>query len=251
MVPFVCLLVVGLSGSVVSAPVSGRRDQYYTTKYDHVDVEMILSNRRLVYYYTACILNKGPCSPEGLEFKKLIPDALRTNCKRCTEKQKIATVQAIKGLMNRYETVWEQLKAEWDPDDLYVKKFLETHGDSALVANPNVISNRFDNDDSSDQTQSSSNSTTTRIESTTSVYTNVGINSRPVPALDPAIAPLANSIGESIRATVSFGNNIVKKVIKDIETIGNTVVTTGNRIAGNIRNVVREAARPRKNVQNI
>ncbi|CAH1988475.1 unnamed protein product [Acanthoscelides obtectus] len=51
-------------GVVLAAPV-----QYYATKYDHIDVEMILNNRRMVNYYSGCLLNKGPCPPEGVEFK--------------------------------------------------------------------------------------------------------------------------------------------------------------------------------------
>ncbi|KAJ8966918.1 hypothetical protein NQ314_003229 [Rhamnusium bicolor] len=43
---------------------------YYASKYDHIDVETLLNNRRMVNYYTACMLSKGPCPPEGLEFKR-------------------------------------------------------------------------------------------------------------------------------------------------------------------------------------
>nr|ARM20146.1 chemosensory protein [Galeruca daurica] len=273
MVPLICILVA-LSGLVVSAPVPEQKEQYYTTKYDHVDIEMILSNRRLIYYYTACMLNKGPCSPEGLEFKRLIPDAIQTNCKRCTEKQKVGTVRAIKGLMKEYPKVWDQLKAEWDPDDIYVEKFLATHGN---FPNINMISNRFDADEPSEPTQTSvSNSTesssndssttpnasskpssTTPRQSSTTSSTTLGIYYPP--SLDPGTIPIANTIGQGIKATVSLGNNIVRKVIKDIETIGNTVVLTGAKIAENIGNsviqtrnriatVLREATRPQRKV---
>nr|XP_023025989.1 ejaculatory bulb-specific protein 3-like [Leptinotarsa decemlineata] len=64
MVPLVPIYVAGLFGLVVTVPA-----EYYATKYDHIDIEMILNNRRMVNYYTACMLNKGPCPPEGLEFK--------------------------------------------------------------------------------------------------------------------------------------------------------------------------------------
>lgn len=42
---------------------------YYATKYDHIDVDRVLNSRRLVMYYAACLTNKGPCTPQGLEFK--------------------------------------------------------------------------------------------------------------------------------------------------------------------------------------
>jgi hypothetical protein len=41
----------------------------YTTKYDNVDVERILSNGRILTNYIKCVLDEGPCTPEGRELK--------------------------------------------------------------------------------------------------------------------------------------------------------------------------------------
>lgn len=49
--------------------VDGEPIVYYATKYDHLDLEEILSNRRMVKYYANCLLSKGPCTPQGLELK--------------------------------------------------------------------------------------------------------------------------------------------------------------------------------------
>lgn len=43
---------------------------YYKTRYDHLDVENVLNQKRLVQYYAACLLNKGPCTPQGIEFRR-------------------------------------------------------------------------------------------------------------------------------------------------------------------------------------
>lgn len=43
----------------------------YENKYDHVDVEAILNNRRMVNYYTACLMSYGPCTPQGTELKSM------------------------------------------------------------------------------------------------------------------------------------------------------------------------------------
>lgn len=53
-----------LVGPVFSAPA-----EFYASKYDHVDIEAILNNRRFVTHYAACLLSKGPCTPDGVEFK--------------------------------------------------------------------------------------------------------------------------------------------------------------------------------------
>jgi hypothetical protein len=40
-----------------------------SSKYEYVDVDALLSNRRTLNSYINCILEKGPCSPEGLDLK--------------------------------------------------------------------------------------------------------------------------------------------------------------------------------------
>lgn len=57
----IALLLVAVA--VVAADVK------YTTKYDNVDLEEILKNKRLLKNYVHCLLEKGNCSPDGLELK--------------------------------------------------------------------------------------------------------------------------------------------------------------------------------------
>lgn len=40
-------------------------DGKYTTVYDNVRYEEILKNDRLLRFYVNCLLDKGPCTPEG------------------------------------------------------------------------------------------------------------------------------------------------------------------------------------------
>jgi hypothetical protein len=41
----------------------------YTTRYDHIDVDGILKSQRLLRNYFNCLVDKGPCTREGLELK--------------------------------------------------------------------------------------------------------------------------------------------------------------------------------------
>lgn len=41
----------------------------YTTKYDNVDLEEIVHSDRLLKNYVNCLLEKGQCTPDGLELK--------------------------------------------------------------------------------------------------------------------------------------------------------------------------------------
>ena len=54
---------------VAFAVVAARPDDKYTTKYDNIDLNEILKNKRLLKGYVNCLLEKGPCSPDGTELK--------------------------------------------------------------------------------------------------------------------------------------------------------------------------------------
>lgn len=41
----------------------------YTRKYDDVDVDTILQNNRVLNNYIRCMLDEGPCTAEGREFR--------------------------------------------------------------------------------------------------------------------------------------------------------------------------------------
>lgn len=41
----------------------------YTNKYDNVDIDQILNNRRVLTNYIKCVMEEGPCTPDGRELK--------------------------------------------------------------------------------------------------------------------------------------------------------------------------------------
>lgn len=59
------LLVVAL---VVAAQAQDVKPTY-TTKYDNLDLEEILRSDRLLKNYFNCLMDSGPCTPDGLELK--------------------------------------------------------------------------------------------------------------------------------------------------------------------------------------
>lgn len=50
---------------VISSPA----DDHYTTRFDAIDVDQILSNERIFKRYMDCLLDKGRCTPEARELK--------------------------------------------------------------------------------------------------------------------------------------------------------------------------------------
>jgi hypothetical protein len=61
-----CVLLPVLLCAVVCA---ADKQKAYTTKYDNVDVESILSNNRILTSYIKCMLDEGPCTPDARELK--------------------------------------------------------------------------------------------------------------------------------------------------------------------------------------
>ena len=46
-------------------------EKQYTNKFDNVDVDNVLSNNRILNNYIKCLMEKGPCTPEGRELKSM------------------------------------------------------------------------------------------------------------------------------------------------------------------------------------
>ncbi|XP_025831116.1 ejaculatory bulb-specific protein 3-like [Agrilus planipennis] len=56
-------------GAVAVERVKRADGEKYTTKYDNIDIDRILTNERLFKNYKNCILDKGKCTPDGQELK--------------------------------------------------------------------------------------------------------------------------------------------------------------------------------------
>lgn len=105
------------------ACVAARPDDKYTTKYDGVNVEEILKSDRLFNNYFKCLMDKGKCTPDGSELKRVLPDALQSGCTKCSEKQRDGTERVIRFLTEKKPQQWEQLQDKYDPEHKYVQKF--------------------------------------------------------------------------------------------------------------------------------
>lgn len=54
-----------------------RQTASYPTRYDYIDVEAVMSNERILKILFNCVMNRGPCTREGLELKsKLVNFAI-------------------------------------------------------------------------------------------------------------------------------------------------------------------------------
>nr|WBU77204.1 chemosensory protein [Odontothrips loti] len=95
----------------------------YTTKYDNIDVKMIMHNDRLLKNYIDCLMERKPCSREGQLLKEIIPDALQTECSRCSEKQKQIAGEIMSYLLQYKKAYWEELLCKYDPEGRFREQY--------------------------------------------------------------------------------------------------------------------------------
>ncbi|XP_072390726.1 ejaculatory bulb-specific protein 3-like [Diabrotica undecimpunctata] len=124
---FVICCFIATSWSAVSEKAK------YTTKYDNVNLEEIVHNDRLLKNYVDCLMEKGNCSPDGLELKKNMPDAIETDCSKCSEKQKEGSEYIIRYLIDNKPEYWNPLQEKYDPSGTYKQRYLESKKEEVKV----------------------------------------------------------------------------------------------------------------------
>nr|WJJ63288.1 chemosensory protein 2 [Pachyrhinus yasumatsui] len=112
-------LIVAVTGLVLA------EESKYTTKYDNVDLEEIVKSDRLMKNYVNCLLEKGKCTPDGAELKKHLPDALHTDCSKCSATQKNGSRKIMRHLIDNKPEWWKDLEAKYDKEGSYKKKYRE------------------------------------------------------------------------------------------------------------------------------
>ncbi|CAH2042473.1 unnamed protein product, partial [Iphiclides podalirius] len=101
--------------AVVSAVAARPDADFYDKKYENFNAKELASNDRLLHSYSLCILGKGKCTPEGNDFKDWTPEAIQTNCGKCTEKQKSLIAEVIKAVREKLPNDWEELTQKYNP----------------------------------------------------------------------------------------------------------------------------------------
>nr|AIX97835.1 chemosensory protein [Cnaphalocrocis medinalis] len=97
----------------------------YTTKYDGVDINEVLGNERLLTSYVNCLLDLGPCTPDGKELKNNLPDAIQNDCKKCSDRQREGADQVMDYIIDHRAEDWAKLEKKYNSDGSYKKKYLE------------------------------------------------------------------------------------------------------------------------------
>lgn len=113
---FVTIFVLALATLVLA-------DNRYTTKYDNVDVDEVLTSDRLFNNYYKCLIGTGKCSPEGRELKRNLGDALTTECSKCSPKQRANSDKVLRYIINNKPAEWKVLQDKFDPKGIYIARY--------------------------------------------------------------------------------------------------------------------------------
>ncbi|XP_063238697.1 ejaculatory bulb-specific protein 3-like isoform X2 [Bacillus rossius redtenbacheri] len=112
--------------AATAAPPAERK---YTTRYDGVDVDAILKNERLYRSYVDCIVAqegaKVRCTKDAIALRSRIPDALASDCAKCSERQREETRKVVAFVRKNHPEDWSALVRRFDPTGVYSEK----HGD--------------------------------------------------------------------------------------------------------------------------
>ncbi|XP_049877118.1 allergen Tha p 1-like [Pectinophora gossypiella] len=103
------LIILSLAALALGKP------DHYDERYDNFNVDEVIDNVRLLKSYSHCFLGEGKCTSDGSNFKKWIPDAVQSDCGKCTEKQKVMVAKVMKAMSQKLSEEWEKLVKLHDP----------------------------------------------------------------------------------------------------------------------------------------
>ncbi|KAF7997451.1 hypothetical protein HCN44_006022 [Aphidius gifuensis] len=106
------------------------KKDHYNTRWDKMNLDKILENKRLLRYYFNCLMSKGPCPPDGQVLKKNLPEALKTACEKCSKSQKDGGIKVIKYLREYEPKIFEILASKYDPKGTYRRRYLKSEADN-------------------------------------------------------------------------------------------------------------------------
>uniref|UniRef100_A0A1Y1MYA5 Uncharacterized protein n=3 Tax=Photinus pyralis TaxID=7054 RepID=A0A1Y1MYA5_PHOPY len=98
-------------------------EERYPTTYDDFDVDRVLASERLMKSYIKCLQNKGACTKEGRLLKDYLPDALLTDCIKCSDIQKRQAGKVLTHILQFYRDDFNELLEIYDPKGIFRDKY--------------------------------------------------------------------------------------------------------------------------------
>ncbi|XP_013187527.1 ejaculatory bulb-specific protein 3 [Amyelois transitella] len=90
--------------------------QHYNNRYENFNADAVIQNDRILLAYYKCVMDKGPCTKDGKNFKRALPETLTTACGRCSSLQKVVVRKLLLGIRDKSELRFIELLDKYDPD---------------------------------------------------------------------------------------------------------------------------------------
>ncbi|KAF4524964.1 hypothetical protein B566_EDAN014481 [Ephemera danica] len=95
----------------------------YKDRYDFLSIDHVLKSPRLMHNFHQCVMERGPCTSEAAELRRIIPEAMRSECARCTERQRQQAGRVLAFIIEHRPEWLRELFEKFDPDGSIRKKY--------------------------------------------------------------------------------------------------------------------------------
>ncbi|XP_050681495.1 allergen Tha p 1-like [Leptidea sinapis] len=99
--------------------------KYYTTADDNYDIKSVVADRARLEAYNKCFVDKGPCDEISASYKLIIPESIIEACRKCNPAQKHLANTYLTGLKQNYPEHYAEFVEKYDPEGIYLDKFME------------------------------------------------------------------------------------------------------------------------------
>nr|AVM86438.1 chemosensory protein [Corythucha ciliata] len=113
-----CSLILVASSiitTLVAAITTSERERNFLRMLDVIDVDLVLSNQRIVTKYVRCVLRTGSCSPEGRDLKQALPHLFKNLCEQCNVRQTTGLRKIFRHVKLNRPDDWKKVMQIYDP----------------------------------------------------------------------------------------------------------------------------------------
>nr|AND82448.1 chemosensory protein 6 [Athetis dissimilis] len=103
--------------SLLLAFVAVQAEDKYSTENDDLDIDAVVANIDTLRGFVGCFMDTVTCHEVAADFKKDIPEAVETNCIKCTDAQKHIFHKFLLGLKEKLPSDYEAFKNKFDPEN--------------------------------------------------------------------------------------------------------------------------------------
>uniref|UniRef100_D2SNX6 Chemosensory protein n=1 Tax=Heliothis virescens TaxID=7102 RepID=D2SNX6_HELVI len=89
----------------------------YSTENDDLDIDAVVANLASLREFVGCFMDAVTCNAIAADFKKDIPEAVSTQCAKCTDAQKHIFYKFLLGLKEKLPNDYQAFKIKYDPDN--------------------------------------------------------------------------------------------------------------------------------------